>query len=109
MKIELKQQIINALNFLKSHQDIDNLTLSQIQERMVEYEGLLITFVEKLLEDEETINGTMTEWWLYESVPKFIYEGKDGKPETFDDKPIADLTKAEDFVNFMIDSSKPVG
>lgn len=109
MKIELKQQIVNTLNFLKNHQDIDNLTLGQIQERMIEYQGLLIAFVEKVLGDEETINGTMTEWWLYNNVPKFIYEGKGGKPETFEDKPIADLTKAQDFVNFMIDSSKPVG
>ena len=99
MKIELKQQIINALNFLKNHQDIDNLTLGQIQERMIEYEGLLIAFVEKVLGDEETINGTMTEWWLYEDVNKMI----------FTDPQNIDVNKAEDFVNFMIDSSKPVG
>ncbi len=99
MKLELKQQIVNTLNFLKNHQDIDNLTLGQIQERMIEYEGLLIAFVEKVLGDEETINGTMTEWWLYEDVNKMI----------FTDPQNIDVNKAEDFVNFMIDSSKPVG
>ena len=99
MKLKLKQQIVNTLNFLKNHQHIDNLTLGQIQERMIEYEGLLIAFVEKVLGDEETINGTMTEWWLYEDVNKMI----------FTDPQNIDVNKAEDFVNFMIDSSKPVG
>ena len=110
MKQELKQQLIKTLDFLKNHQDIGNLTLSQIQERVIEYEELLIEFVEKLLEDEETINGTLTTWWLYENVEKILYNSTtpDGTIT-----PEINVESAEDFVHYMInslkDDNKPVG
>ena len=98
MKQELKQQLIKTLEFLKDHQDIDKLTLNQIQERLIEYESFLIELVETILEDKEDLNGTLTTWWLFEEVEKKFYT---------DTKNI-DVAEAEDFVNYMIDTSKPV-
>ena len=98
MNEQVKQHIIKVLEFLKNHQDIDNLTLTQIQERMVEYEGLLIEFVEKLLEDKEDENGTLTTWWLFENVEKKFFDDFGSGLEV-----VANVEKAEDFVNYMIE------
>ena len=73
MNQQLKEHTIKVLEFLKDHKDIDNLTLTQIQERMIQYESLLIEFVEKALGDEEDQNGTLTSWWLFDNVEKKIY------------------------------------
>ena len=94
MNEQVKQHTVKVLEFLKNHQHIDNLTLTQIQERIVEHEDLLIEFVEKLLEDKEDENGTLTTWWLFENVDKKIYSGL---------VEIADLNKPEDFINYMIE------
>jgi len=99
MTEQVKQHTIKALEFLKNHQHIDNLTLVQIQERMIEYEGLLIEFVEKLLEDNEDENGTLTTWWLFENVEKVIYSK--GSPTTRQNN----VEKAENFVNYMIEGN----
>lgn len=100
MTEQVKQHTIKVLEFLKNHQDIDNLTLKEIQERLIEYEGLLIEFVEKVLGDEENENGTLTTWWLYESVTKrFFFKDQDSL-DTIE----VNVEKAEDFVNFMIES-----
>lgn len=93
MTEQVKQHTIKVLEFLKDHQDIDELTLKEIGERMLQYEDLLITFVEKLLEDEEDINGTLTTWWLYERVEKQFFQ---------DGTPVDNVEKAEDFVNYML-------
>ena len=70
MNEQVKQHTIKVLEFLKDFKDIDELTLKEIQERMLQYEELLIEFVEKLLEDKEDHNGTMTTWWLYDSAER---------------------------------------
>lgn len=93
MTQQVKQHTIKVLEFLKDFKDIDELTLKEIQERMLQYEELLIEFVEKLLEDEEDINGTLTTWWLYESVEKQFFQ---------DGTPVDNVEKAEDFVNYML-------
>jgi len=103
MKSEIKHQLIKTLKFLKNHQDIDKLTLSEIQERMIQYESLLIEFIETILEDKEDLNGTLTTWWLFEDVTKQFYLN-DPKGIT-----VLNVESAEDFVNYMIESSKPVG
>lgn len=100
MNKELKDHIIETLEFLKDHKDIDNLTLTQIQERMIQYESLLIEFVEKALEDEEGQNGTLTSWWLYENVEKKIYHTDNTGGYT------VNVEYPEDFVNFMLDTKK---
>lgn len=104
MKPELKEHTIKVLEFLKNHQEFDELTLNQIQERLIEYESLLIEFVEIILEDKEDLNGTLTTWWLFENVEKNFYDDTDnGK------KVIVNVESPEDFVDYMINSSKPVG
>lgn len=95
MTEQVKQHTLKVLEFLKNHQDIDSLTLKEIQERIIEYEGLLIEFVEKVLEDEEDINGTMTTWWLFENVDKVIWEGN--PPVN-----VHKVEKAEHFVNYIL-------
>lgn len=97
MNEQVKQYTVKVLEFLKNHQDIDNLTLVQIQERMIEYEGLLIGFVEKVLEDKEDENGTLTTWWLFENVSKVLYHN------TSKGTTNVNVEKAEDFVNYMIE------
>lgn len=99
MKQELKQHITKCLKYLKNPVDIEELTLYNIEVKYEELTNLLRTFIELSLEDKETQDGTITQWWLYEKVDKIFYT---------DTKNI-DVNKAEDFVNFMIDSSKPVG
>lgn len=93
MNEQVKQHTIKVLEFLKNHQDIDRLTLKEIQNRMLEYEDLLIEFVEKVLEDKEDENGTMTTWWLFENVNKKFYNGS---------VEIANVERAEDFINYML-------
>ena len=93
MKPELKQQLVKTLDFLKNHQEFDELTLTQIQERLIQYESLLIELVEVVLEDKEDENGTMTTWWLFENVNKLI---------TYKDGSVEDVKSAEDFVDYMI-------
>ena len=102
MKEELKQQLIKTLKFLKDHQDIDKLTLNQIQERLIQYESFLIELVEVILEDKENENGTLTTWWLYENVSKVIYP--QGSSATKNNN----VESPEDFVNYMVDSFKPI-
>lgn len=97
MNEQVKLHTVKVLEFLKNHQDIDNLTLVQIQERMIEYEGLLIGFVEKVLEDKEDENGTLTTWWLFENVSKVLYHN------TSKGTTNVNVEKAEDFVNYMIE------
>jgi len=99
MKQELKQHIIDTLKYLKEHTDIDELTINQIYNKFEYMTTLLRNFVELSLEDKETQDGTMTEWWLYQDVNKVI----------FTDPKNIDVNKAEDFVNFMLDAFKPVG
>lgn len=100
MTEQVKQHTVKVLEFLKDFKDIDELTLKEIQERMIEYEGLLIQFVEKLLEDREDINGTLTSWWLYEKVDKVFYVNEPiGTVEI-------NVERAEDFVDFMLNSTK---
>ena len=72
------------------------MTLGAIQERFNQYEELLIEFVEKLLEDKEDINGTLTTWWLYDNVDKKIYQEVEDHQVTYD------VEDSEDFVNYMI-------
>lgn len=98
MNEQVKQHTIKVLEFLKDFKDIDNLTLTQIQERIIEYEGLLIEFVEKLLGDKEDINGTLTTWWLFENTEKKFYDDFGSGLEV-----IANVESPEDFVNFMIE------
>ena len=102
MNEQVKQHTIKVLEFIKNHQDIDNLTLTQIQERIIEYEGLLIEFVEKVLGDEENENGTMTTWWLYENVKKRFFFKDPNSLETIE----TNVESPEDFVNFMINTSR---
>jgi len=97
MKPELKQQLVKTLDFLKNHQEFDELTLNQIQERLIQYESLLIELVEVTLEDKEDINGTLTTWWLFENVNKVIYP-KDS-PTTSNNN----VESPEDFINYMIE------
>lgn len=97
MNEQVKQHTIKVLEFLKDHQDIDNLTLTQIQERIIEYEGLLIEFVEKLLGDKEDENGTLTTWWLFENTEKKFYDDFGSGLEV-----IANVESPEDFVNYML-------
>jgi len=97
MKLELKQQLVKTLDFLKNHQEFDELTLNQIQERLIQYESLLIEFVEKLLEDKEDENGTLTTWWLFENVTKQFYFN-DSKGTT-----VLNVESPEDFVNYILE------
>lgn len=97
MKVELKQQLVRTLRFLKKNQDLDELTLNQIRDQLTSYEDLLINLVEKVLEDKDYKNGTMTAWWLYENVDKKLYEEVNEVQLTYD------VSSAEDFVNYMIE------
>lgn len=97
MTEQVKQHTIRVLEFLKNHQDIDRLTLKEIQKRMIEYEDLLIEFVEKVLEDKEDENGTLTTWWLFENVSKVLYHN------TSKGTTNVNVEKAEDFVYYMIE------
>lgn len=97
MNKQVKQHTIKVLEFLKNHQDIDALTLKEIQERMLEYEELLIEFVEKVLEDKEDENGTLTAWWLFKDVSKVLYHN------TSKGTTSVNVEKAEDFVYYMIE------
>lgn len=98
MTQQVKQHTIKVLEFLKDFQDIDELTLKEIQERILQYEDLLIEFVEKLLEDKEDMNGTLTTWWLYDNSSKVFYVN-DSKGTTN-----LNVEKAEDFVNYMLNA-----
>ena len=99
MTEQVKQHTIKVLEFLKYFQDIDELTLKEIQERFLQYEDLLIEFVEKLLGDKEDINGTLTTWWLYENVEKKFIQYSPLYP---DGRFYIYVEKAEDFVNYML-------
>lgn len=98
MTQQVKQHTIKVLEFLKDFQDIDELTLKEIQERTLQYEDLLIEFVEKVLEDKEDMNGTLTTWWLYDNSSKVFYVN-DSKGTTN-----LNVEKAEDFVNYMLNA-----
>ena len=97
MTEQVKQHTVKVLEFLKDYQDIDELTLKEIGERMLEYEELLIEFVEKLLGDKEDINGTLTTWWLFENTEKKFYDDFGSGLEV-----IANVESPEDFVNYML-------
>ena len=58
---------------------------------------LLRNLVEKVLDDEDSENGTMTAWWLYENVDKKLYEEVNEIQLTYD------VSSAEDFVNYMLE------
>lgn len=100
MTEQVKQHTIKVLEFLKDFKDIDLMTLGAIQERFNQYEELLIEFVEKLLEDKEDINGTLTTWWLYDNVDKKITQYSPLYP---DGKFFIDLESSESFVNYMLE------
>lgn len=98
MTQQVKQHTIKVLEFLKDFQDIDELTLKEIQERTLQYEDLLIEFVEKVLGDKEDMNGTLTTWWLYDNSSKVFYVN-DSKGTTN-----LNVEKAGDFVNYMLNA-----
>ncbi len=97
MKVELKQQLVKTLKFLKKNRDINKLTLNQIRDMLASQEILLRNLVEKVLDDEDSENGTMTAWWLYENVDKKLYEEVNEVQLTYD------VSSAEDFVNYMLE------
>lgn len=97
MKEELKQQLVKTLKFLKKKRDINKLTLNQIRDMLADHQVLLMNLVEKVLDDEEDENGTMTSWWLYENVDKKLYEEVNEVQLTYD------VSSTEDFVNYMIE------
>lgn len=97
MKVELKQQLVKTLKFLKKNRDINKLTLNQIRDMLASQEILLRNLVEKVLDDEDSENGTMTAWWLYENVDKKLYEEVNEIQLTYD------VSSAEDFVNYMLE------
>lgn len=97
MKQELKQHIINTLDYLKDFPSVNKLTIQEIEDcyhRMIEMLG---EFVELELNDEEGQDGTMTSWWLYENVDKKIYQ------EVQDHQVTYDVEDSEDFVNYMLE------
>lgn len=94
-----KELIVKVLNFIKEEPDLKELTLSQIEERFYTFESYLISLVEELLQDKEGKYGTLTTWWLYDSVPKVFY-CKEGE----EDKEI-NVESAEDFVNYMVENN----
>jgi hypothetical protein len=84
MKQELKQHIINTLDYLKDFPSVNKLTIQEIEDcyhRMIEMLG---QFVELELNDEEGQDGTMTSWWLYENVDKKIYQEVEEHQVTYD-------------------------
>lgn len=97
MKNALKQQLVKTLKFLKKKRDINKLTLNQIRDMLASQQELLRNLVEKVLDDEDSENGTMTAWWLYENVDKKLYEEVNEIQLTYD------VSSAEDFVNYMIE------
>lgn len=97
MKVELKQQLVKTLKFLKKNRDINKLTLNQIRDMLASQEILLMNLVEKVLDDEDSENGTMTAWWLYENVDKKLYEEVNEVQLTYD------VSSVEDFVNYMVE------
>lgn len=99
MKEELKQQLVETLKFLKKNRDINKLTLNQIRDMLASQEILLMNLVEKVLDDEDSKNGTMTAWWLYENVDKKLYEEVNEVQLTYD------VSSAEDFVNYMLETN----
>lgn len=105
MKQELKQHIINTLDYLKDTKYINDLTIIEIEEKIEVLTDLLRTSVELVLNDEEGQNGTMTSWWLYDNVKKIIYAPCD--PVTSTENIIADLTNSQNFVEYMITKDIP--
>lgn len=97
MKEELKQQLVKTLKFLKKKRDINKLTLNQIRDTLAIQQELLRNLVEKVLDDEDSENGTTTAWWLYENVDKKLYEEVNEIQLTYD------VSSAEDFVTYMIE------
>lgn len=97
MKQELKQQLVKTLKFLKKKRDINKLTLNQIRDTLAIQQELLRNLVEKVLDDEDSENGTTTAWWLYENVDKKLYEEVNEIQLTYD------VSSAEDFVTYMIE------
>jgi hypothetical protein len=101
MTDEVKQKIAELLNELKAQQDkyiklyqMFHVDLSNMDRHVNQKAEELI---ELLLCDEDDEHGTMTSWWLYEDVDKLLYaEGSNGK------EVIANLEKAEDFVEWMV-------
>ena len=100
MKQELKQHIINTLDYLKDFPSVNKLTIQEIEDcyhRMIEMLG---QFVEIELNDEEGQDGTMTSWWLYDNVDKKITQYSPLYP---DGKFFIDLESSESFVNYMLE------
>lgn len=97
MKQELKQHIINTLDYLKDFPSVNKLTIQEIEDcyhRMIEMLG---QFVEIELNDKEEQDGTMTSWWLYENIDKKIYQEVEDHQVTYD------VEDSEDFVNYMLE------
>lgn len=95
-----KELLVKTLKFLKEEPELVELTIHEIEKRFYNFEHLLISLVEDALQDKETEHGTMTTWWLYDSSEKIIYEeGSLVLVKT-------NVESAEDFVNYMIDTSR---
>lgn len=95
-----KELLVKTLKFLKEEPDIRELTIDEIEKRFYHFEHLLISLVEDSLQDKENEHGTMTSWWLYDSSEKIIYD---------EDSLVlvkANVESAEDFVNYMINTSR---
>lgn len=97
MKPELKQHIVDTLDYLKDFPSVNKLTIQQIEDHYHKMIQLLGEFVELNLNDEEGQNGTMTSWWLHENVYKKIYQEVSGIQATFD------VEHPKDFVNYMLE------
>lgn len=91
-----KELLVKTLKFLKEEPDNRELTIDELEKRFYHFEHLLISLVEDALQDKETEHGTLTTWWLYDSSDKLIYD-KTTK---------INVESAEDFVNYMIDTSR---
>lgn len=104
MNSKLKKHIAEILMFLKQPTDIHELTLYQIECRHEDMMALLKKFVEVSLNDKETQDGTNVDMWL-EKDKLFLYSGGLGKPLSMNEFAMADLTKVDDFVNYMLDAN----
>lgn len=95
-----KELLVKTLKFLKEEPDTRDLTIDELEKRFYHFEHLLISLVEDALQDKETEHGTMTTWWLYDSCSKVFYVNNSKGTKTIN------VESAEDFVNYMIDTSR---
>lgn len=102
MTKEVKHKIAELLNELKEQHNkyVELYSMFQVDLSNMDRHANIKAqeLIELLLCDEETEYGTMTDWWLYEEVEKFLYSSE----STNDNKEIiANLEEAEDFVEYM--------